>query len=650
MCWPGALGVLSTKGTTAQDLSRKSIPFMRKSRLRLPINPYFILLVGLSLFALGPLLSPGYFYDAHDGRHSVFYLLEFDRAFRDGAWWPRWGIDHAQGYGYPTFVLQAPLAFYTAEIFILLGAGYTLAAKLTWTTGFLLSGWGMVHLVRYWIERGRQSATRIMAPGADEESSFLAWGAAVVAGLLYVYAPYHLVDIYVRGALAEFFILAWFPWVFWAFDRLMVEGTGPGWQGRLVTATLFYAAVILTHTFALIFFTPLLIGFIFFRLALKWYADRRLSASAAKEGTESPRAGRNLLNNILLAGGAGMATLLLASIFILPLLVEGPLLDQTQYTGGTYNYQNHFVFFGQFFNPFWGFGFSDDPTGVNDGMGFQVGAMLLLLAIVAIYLLLRRRMRRPIAWFLLGATLILLLSMTPMAQIVWTSLPILSVVQFPWRLLALVVFLLSALGGLTVWHLLPALPDRQDMGGLLVVGLLVIFGSFSYARAQLQPIEPWRNDVRLLMDFEQEHPPMIARTKWVKEPFSESPLTDDYLAENYQDTGYLERLAVVKGAGEVLSQTSSGASFQGVVRAQEPVTLQLRAYYFPGWQITVDGQTVQPRVSDPYGLMEIDVPQGEHTIRVRMGSSPDRALGTAISGVMVVVLAGLWLWGRKQRA
>ena len=37
-------------------------------------------------------------------------------------------------------------------------------------------------------------------------------GAALVASLAYTYAPYHLVDIYVRAALAEFAALAIAPW------------------------------------------------------------------------------------------------------------------------------------------------------------------------------------------------------------------------------------------------------------------------------------------------------------------------------------------------------------------------------------------------------------------------------------------------------
>lgn len=116
---------------------------------RFRVDGYLILLLALSLPALAPLLAPGYFYDAHDGRHSVFYLIQFDASLRDGALWPRWAMHHIQGYGYPTFLIQAPLGFYLGEVFVLLGAGFTLAAKLSWTVGLLAGAWGMYALARH---------------------------------------------------------------------------------------------------------------------------------------------------------------------------------------------------------------------------------------------------------------------------------------------------------------------------------------------------------------------------------------------------------------------------------------------------------------------------------------------------------------------
>ena len=118
---------------------------------RLRLDPYLLLLFVLTVPALAPLFSPGYFYDAHDGRHSVFYLIQFDASIRDGAWWPRWAMHHIQGLGYPTFLIQAPLGLYLGEFFVLLGAGFTTAAKLSWAVGMFAGVWGMYALVRHWL-------------------------------------------------------------------------------------------------------------------------------------------------------------------------------------------------------------------------------------------------------------------------------------------------------------------------------------------------------------------------------------------------------------------------------------------------------------------------------------------------------------------
>ena len=48
----------------------------------LKIDPNIWLVLALSIFAWGPLLTPAYFFEAHDARHSVFFLVEFDQTFR----------------------------------------------------------------------------------------------------------------------------------------------------------------------------------------------------------------------------------------------------------------------------------------------------------------------------------------------------------------------------------------------------------------------------------------------------------------------------------------------------------------------------------------------------------------------------------------
>ncbi len=594
------------------------------------IDHYLVLLLGLSLLALTPLAAPGYFYEAHDGRHSVFYLQMFDASVRSGAWWPRWAMHHIQGYGYPTFLIQAPLGFYIGELFVLLGAGITLAAKLTWVFGFLAGAWGIYRLVLHWIEDAEAQQTRFVN-GLDPARL-----CAVVAGLLYVFIPYHLVDIYVRAALNDTLLLAWFPWVFLTFDRLITQGVAPGWTRRLAWAALLLGATLLTHTFALISFAPLVVSFVLFLLI---YTMRHQSARPGP-----------VIGRVVMAGFAGGAALLLTTIFLLPLFLEAQrYLEQQVYVTNTYDFRRHFVQIGQYFSPFWGFGYSDDPTGANDGMSFQVGLLPLLLGLAAPFLPWRQVRLRWLAVYLGGALLVLLFFMSPWAQPIWEAAPALSVIQFPWRLLALVALLVSALGGLGLYQLLLAAEGEAAPVGVLILGLLVILGSSAYVDANLQPVEPWREDGRAVYQFEREHPDMIAYTTWVQEkPFTASPMSQDYESPEYTEShGYtnsLTRLAITQGVGEILQHDSFGSRFGGIVRMVRAGTVRIHLYYFPGWEVLVNGKPALYRVAAPYGLIETDLPVGEHRIDVRMGWTPVRLVGAAVSGAVLFIVLVLLVW------
>ena len=59
---------------------------MKRFPLKIDSNIWIIL--AFSIFAWAPLLTPAYFLHAHDARHSIFYLVEFDQTFRDGFLWP----------------------------------------------------------------------------------------------------------------------------------------------------------------------------------------------------------------------------------------------------------------------------------------------------------------------------------------------------------------------------------------------------------------------------------------------------------------------------------------------------------------------------------------------------------------------------------
>lgn len=595
---------------------------------RVRLDPYLILLLALVLPSLAPLAAPGYWYTAHDGRHSVFFLQMFDASIRDGALWPRWALHHNQGLGYPTFLIQAPLGFYVAELFVLAGAGVTLAVKLAWLTGALAGVWGQYRLVVAWLTGHASSGRKEVSDPHQLDGVRLA---AVAAALLYTYLPYHFVGLYVRGALADTLLLAWLPWLVLAFDRLLVRGGAPGWPRRLGTAALVFAATLLTHAFALLSIAPLVVTLVLFRLLQVW-RQRSL-----------------LLRTSLLAGAAGGLALLIYAIFLLPVLVEGRYLDQQVYVADTYDFRNHFVQLGQYLSPFWGFGYSDDPAGANDGMSFQLGSVLVILALTALFLMRRAERARAQMLYLLVVGGGLLLVMSPLAQPLWEAIPLLAVIQFPWRLLTLAGFVFSVLGGLTLWNLLPSpLPDWRAAGGLVVMSLLAMLASYPFIQAQLAPVEPWREDGRAVYQFEREHPDMFGYTVWVTQPFTTTTLSAAYAAPDYVETRgnapTAGRLEIVAGQGQVVESYVGGSSAGGVVQMESDGVVRLNVYYFPGWVVTVDGRPTALRPDPTFGAIELQLTPGRHRIDARFGETPVRMAAMLIAAAALLVSTGLVLW------
>ncbi len=566
------------------------------------LDPGWALVLGLSLFAWAPLLSPGYFLDAHDARHTLFFLNNFHQAIREGVLIPRWAPDFALGYGYPLFLLYSPLAYYVAEGVHLLGATLTDAVKATFGLGFLLSGWGMYG----W---GRRLFGR---------------AGGLLAAAIYLYAPYHLVDIYVRASLAEFFALGLLPWAFWAFTAA-VDQRAPR---AVAAAAAAYAALLLTHNATALLATPFLGAWALCRATLGW-----------KEAG-GPRA----LGRALGAGALGVG---LAGFFLVPMLLERQYVVLSQWTSGSYDYVKHFVYPSQFFSPFWGFGYAGEGTA--DQMSFQLGLVPVAGFFVACAWGFRGRDRGALAFFA-GATLLLTFLMTPASAAVWRLLPLAGLVQFPWRLLALTTLTLATVcgavpGALAAEEAKPSERPREEGPALLALALAAtVLASLPYLEPQQTPRDPRAEEPVAVIDFETFHPPdRVGMTIWVREQPQDSPLVAQYLAGEP-----LQKVRLLRGQGEARTIEHGAARERAFVRAEGQATVQFLTYYFPGWRAWVDGEEVPIRPEGPHGLITLDVPPGEHEIVLRFGDTPPRQAGLALSGVSLAAWLALAIWNPEK--
>ncbi len=509
-----------------------------------------------------------------------------------------WGPDFALGFGYPVWLVYAPLAYFIAEAFHLLGFGITAAVKLTWALSFLLGSAGAYALGRNLF--GRR--------------------AALITALAFTYAPYRFVQIYVRADLAEFVSLSIFPFTLLAFIRL--------WQApslrRVAAAAVALAALFLSHTGAPLILGSLLGAYLLFELAQSWLPGRRFPW---------PRA--------LPAAGALLLGVMLVSIYLVPAFFERRFVAESQWTYATYNYRQHFVYPNQLLSPFWGFGHA--TAGPEDGMSFQLGLLPFAGAALAGALVWSggRKRQRPLVLFLLGLTLVIVLAMMPLAAWAWDTIPLVKMLQFPWRLLSMTTVTLALLcGAAAAW----LADDRTSPAWVYAAALAIVLAGSVYAQAQIVPVTPADEGRIAVIQFETKYADMRGMTRWSERvpQDGDSPLLQQYLAG-----APLERAAIAQGNGTIIAQGAGAASAWATVDAAGPLQLRFYTYYFPGWYATVDGLPVPIAPAGPNALIHLDVPAGRHDVRLAFGSTPLRTASLGISVLAALAIAGIAISKRQ---
>ncbi len=592
-----------------------------------------ILVMALTVFAIAPLFQPGFFWGAHDARHSVYFLYEFDRSIRDGIFYPRWSPDIAFGYGYPLFNIYSPLAFYLAESFHLLGLDLTAAIKVVFALAFVLSGLTMYLFVR-----------RILGRTAG-----------LIAGLLYVYVPYHILDVYVRGAFAESVALVFFPLVLWCFYET-VESPRPV---ALLGAALSYAGLVFSHNGLLLLFSPFLgIYLVFLVLAKSWQDAGQATSS---RGEWWMLMGKSMARNASMPVVALVLGFGLSAVFWLPMAAEFKYVRLDQWLGGYYDYRDDFVYFFQFFSPFWGYGLS--RPGPHDELPFQIGAVPLVLSVLSIAAVarLKNQVRRRMVLFFQAALVVITFLMLAASVAFWELLPIVIFAQFPWRLLALVMPCVAFLGG-SVMAASDGNGKRPAAVATLALIVLVIFGSYSYLSPQI--IEPAEGPVSLtgMMRFMESSDQMTGSVAWTHEvpqwsSFAEHVTIEGEAPDLKVDLGSLpkprRRLAIdLRDTGTVYHKLW--------VHAEEEGRIIFDIFYYPGWQAYVltgpEGKIERQLEVLPHGSLgrvSVWVPVGEYYLLLRFEDTPVRVVSRWLSWLSLLavfaVLGWQIYWRRKSR-
>ena len=623
--------------------ARTFVPARQDALPRLWRDPFFWLALVFSLFAVAPFLLPGYFWGANDARHHVYFLFEYDRVVQDGVWWPRWSPDFAFGYGYPFFNIYGLFSHFLAEVLLhFFGFSTTGAVEAVFALSIFGSAGAMYAFARTWV--GRQGG--------------------LIAALVYVYAPYHLLNLYVRANLAESMAFVWLPLCLWASREVILR---PGYRWVVLLAVS-YGGLMLTSNLVIVLFSPLL-GIYLLVLAVIY--DRDMVTTAPPRITGTPHLASQpwyrwiwqTIVRLIPAGLGLMAGLGLSAIFWLPMAIERQYVRLDQWFDGRYDYRGNFVFLYQLFSPQWGYGISQ--PGPDDPIGFQIGAAALVLAVLGVLLTWRRigRQRGEIACFVaaaLGATLVA----TTWGRALW-EVPLLGTflgfAQFPWRWFGITTLCVSLLAGLIVHPQIRELDNNLRTGNALSLPLLALISVVilsSYPLLQVEITDPVEGPVSLagLMRFQRSSDEMTGSTAWVKEIPTWSPMAGYYLdqdeagqavmpVETKLDYGPFDYKTFA--ADSIAHNTLMEQIYFFNATGHEQRVI-FNHFYYPGWTAyLLDGRDGQPVTEVPIipeeegtlGRMTVPVPEGDGYLLLRFEDTPVRVMGKRITWTTILLLA-----------
>lgn len=459
-------------------------------------------------------------------------------------------------YGYPLFIFTYPLPYYAISFFHLFGLSFIASEKIVIAMAFLLSGFFMYLLSRqYTSSRGASLATA-----------------------LYLFAPYHLVDMHYRVAIGELFAFAFVPFCFYSLKK--------NWAMLSIAVFL----LLLSHQALSLVSLPLLFAFHFFTV-------------------------RNLKQSLYCAGSI-LLGLLLASFFVFPVLFE------TQYT-----HQQTFSNFVSFiklrdilFSP-WYYGFLFQ--GPKGELSFALGYHNFLVIILGFYLYIRGFSKKgevQLICFLLTIICLLIFMLTAYSAFIWNAVPILKNFQFTYRLLMPLAFFISFLGGIIFNKV------SQKIFYLLFFSIIGVTILNWGTRSMISDI----TDLYLI-----QHAPLSTFEAEGLQPASPRWTDIDNL---WMKTPPTEHIEIIKGNGMIQQTKRTPILHEYISMSQSDITVRENTLFFPGWKIYIDGneEILKP---NKIGLIEFKVKKGPHEIQLVFTQTPIRTISKLLSIISALVLA-----------
>lgn len=552
------------------------------------ISPLIIVL----LFSIPPLLSilrPGT-YESSDLSLHTTGSLAFYNALVDGDFIPRWAGESMNGYGTAHHQIMYFLPRLIPALIHFTGIPILTCVKIYLILTFVLSGIGMY----------------LFAKKETHEKT-----ASVVAAILYMYAPYHLIDLHFRVAVGELLAFTLLPFCFLASYLLLKQRNFINFI--FLAASIF--SLILSHIAIAVFTIPILFLYLLIKSRLK--INKSLFYS---------------FSSIILGIG-------LSSFYLLPLLLESKFMQFSKFEGITTLPLNELLYspyrFGLLFQ---------GPTG---DLSFIIGYLQIMIIFVCSFYLFKNFRKSPSEIkFCLLIIFILILLILPISQAFWLSVPFLRGFESTYRLLLIISFFVSILASYLIKAVKNNKKYEKHLLGIkkstLFIFFIIFFGVF-------QTSLNWGNRRNIPQISDDQYFQNIVSTYLMDNKGIDyaTPIWVD-VKKDYFRTTRRTNIEFSKGKGEIKETIRKNSHHQYLINAKVRSTIKENTFYFPGWTLYLNDKekTILYKDKSYPGVIFFNLEPGLYKVDLVLKNSEVKTFSnfTSIFAFLCVVLISLSLY------
>ena len=507
----------------------------------------------------------------------------FAEELRQGNLYPRWLAGANHGYGSPVTLYYPPLQFYVTGAINFLVRDTWRAITLACWLATALCGLSMYRFSRASLSRAFSLA----------------------AAAMYMWAPYHLLDLYRGSSLSQYWSAVWIPLVLGATHRVASES---GWR----------AVAYLAFSYGLLCLTHVPVAF----------ATTLLLPAYVVVLTRNPR------HWLRVAAGLGLG-LGISAIFMFSVVFERPYvtldaaLDQKFADCYVFEHLGQLRHVRLLAN-------ADYPGLEGYLIEIDLAAVALVLLLALSLLMIwrarngseQRRVWEPFVGASLAVVSLSLFFTTRASAFVVRHIPFIEYMQCADRWLVITVAGASLLFGAAACATLRARKRRVLKIGLLAAAVMLNLLIGIHITTQTRA-NPARLEDRVL---QKPDAPQYTPVWWNRE---------------WQDNFESAAFVVNNGDATVTAIRDAGVRQQYALTASTESVVSFRPLYFPGWIARLDGKPT-PITPGDEGHIQLVIPAGEHTLALAFEDTWPRTMGKIISAFSLLLCLVMIYRRRRQ--